>query len=461
MLPDETNKSRGRWKPAALIAAAGAVLLAHVLACRESPMAFSPSGENLAFVTMEPYDSDNMMLQGAHVFRLFVLPTDEQPRIVEQTNQYMLTAPTYSPDGERLAYLRIPLLSAKQLEQLKAFAEKRKQQWDSIEEFDPPEWMPQAPATQPSRPGVKLVMPGLTKLQERFHESVLGPPLPCTLVFRDAKTFEELGVVPLGLQIIHYERLAAGEEDYFMSYSLARLQFHPDGNTLYLCADNTLRAVDLVEQKDELLACPAAVALLSPDGKVAAAMTGETIAFVHTDGSLAVYRRWERDMSPGGFAWADANTLVLLTHEDDKATLCSLRPDGSLAATKALDFQTKDFEEASAQLAIAPDGKYVAISYDEATFFLDSEGNVLHKWQGPDKVMLAQPTFAPEAKRVAFKLLSEDEQVGYPRVTEIVFFTPQGREISRVKVPPASPELLPASQPTTQPATQPATQPTE
>jgi hypothetical protein len=55
---------------------------------------------------------------------------------------------------------------------------------------------------------------------------------------------------------------------------------------------------------------------------------------------------------------------------------------------------------------------------------------VLATWQSEQNV-LVQPTFTPDSKRVAFKLVSAKAK----RAVAIVFFSPQGRQLSRVPIP--------------------------
>ena len=58
--------------------------------------------------------------------------------------------------------------------------------------------------------------------------------------------------------------------------------------------------------------------------------------------------------------------------------------------------------------------------------------------KGGDTRLLAQPTFTPDSKRVAFKYLTQEKD-SYPRVEAIVFFSPQGKELSRVPIPRIAP----------------------
>src|SRR5262249_22330574 len=110
------NRFRGWKESLAFCVAAGAVAW-HIMACVESPMSFSPTGD-LAVVVVDPYpetkrasDVDRFASTGASVNRLMVLTKDKKLSEIERTSTQMLTAPVYSPDGSEFAYLRLPLLT--------------------------------------------------------------------------------------------------------------------------------------------------------------------------------------------------------------------------------------------------------------------------------------------------------------------------------------------------------------
>ena len=89
----------------------------------------------------------------------------------------------------------------------------------------------------------------------------------------------------------------------------------------------------------------------------------------------------------------------------------------------------------------------MVIALGDSVYFMRREGKVLKTWRHK-KDLLVQPTFTPSSRRVAFKHMSTSER----RATAIVFFTPDGREVARVKIPPIEPG-------TTRPASQPASRP--
>ncbi len=82
--------------------------------------------------------------------------------------------------------------------------------------------------------------------------------------------------------------------------------------------------------------------------------------------------------------------------------------------------------------------------------FLDAAGKILKRLSTDDSdKVLAQPIFSPDSKRIAFKHMTKDR---YARADAIVFFSPDGKELARVPIPPIKPG-------TTRPATMPTTEP--
>jgi hypothetical protein len=141
-----------------------------------------------------------------------------------------------------------------------------------------------------------------------------------------------------------------------------------------------------------------------------------------------------------------------------------LRTDGTVVRTNQ-DVPAPDKGEELTDLAVAPDGTHMVVSYGSKVFFMDAEGKVIQTWpattapttQPSLEEYLVQPTFTPDSKLVAFKYLAKDED--YVRTVAIVFFTPEGKEVSRAAIPRIKPGTTrPASQPAT---SQPASAPTE
>ena len=55
--------------------------------------------------------------------------------------------------------------------------------------------------------------------------------------------------------------------------------------------------------------------------------------------------------------------------------------------------------------------------------------------QSEPKEDYAQPIFSPDSQRVAFKCFTEDKDNNVKSVNAIVFFSPKGREMSRIPIP--------------------------
>jgi hypothetical protein len=99
-------------------------------------------------------------------------------------------------------------------------------------------------------------------------------------------------------------------------------------------------------------------------------------------------------------------------------------------------------------LAIAPSGKSLVLCFGNEVFFVNADGKVAGAWHGDaDKgPQLADPTFTPDSKRVAFKKMVSaggDTQ----RAASIVFFTPEGKEEAAADIPAAKLPTPPAEKP--------------
>jgi hypothetical protein len=457
------------WKALVAIFVAGGALLWHLLACVESPMAFSPSGKELAFVTMEPYEQADVGLPGPTAYRLMVLSDAKDLRVLEETVDCLLTAPAFSPDGKRICYLRVPLPTASQWQRIQEVAESRQQRWQELENIGP--YTTTLPAEESGRrPTVPedLALPSLESCAELFKLLATRPLVRASLVVRDAKTGQEVSALPAVFPLKGDDH---EKPDVLMScYLTCRPQYSPDGKAVYFSAGDLLCAVDLESGKQTVLAAPAGPAVLSPDGKTIAAFTSHAIAFIAADGQTATYVRWDKEASLSGLAWRDNRTLAVLesfgraqspftapattaTAPGETALVHLVRTDGTILKPITLSLPPDVSNQAgtTGQLAVALDGKGMVLSFVKEVFFLDANGKVLKHWRGQEE-MLVQPTFTPDSNQVAFKSLSEDEKVGYTRTSAIVFFTPEGKELKRVPVPPIKPG-------TTHPATAPATMP--
>ncbi len=227
---------------------------------------------------------------------------------------------------------------------------------------------------------------------------------------------------------------------------------------------------------------PAAVAAMSSDGKKIATLQYKAISFIDPDGQLAVYRRWTKEASLSGLTWVDDQTVALLSHESKghgqervtSAVLSTIRSDGTVVSSRELGIAPGSGSTSTGELAVSPDGQHIVISYGDEVHFLDGAGKVIASATTKDAAatqpadknwLLVQPTFTPDSKRVAFKRMLAKGDVT-PRTAEIVFFSPEGKELSSVAIPaiepgttrPAEAATQAASSPT-QPASGPASKP--
>ncbi|HUW82097.1 MAG TPA: hypothetical protein VMZ31_04775 [Phycisphaerae bacterium] len=436
------------WQAALAIVVGVGALLWHVLACTESPMAFSPSGKDLAFVTVEPYKADDDgFVAGAQVFRLMVLSEGGKLRVVEEASDSMLSAPAYSPDGKHLCYLRIPLLTEREAKRLHQQIGECEQAWEEAEKrscereslFDQPPGAATRPATQPSLAVDDQALPSLAGISRVYRELTVTPTVRVSLVVRDAKTDTLICQVAV---VLPYP------ENLMISYLTVRPQYTPDGGAVYLCLSPLFMRVDLASGEVHVVAVPAQVGALSPDGRTAAVIQEGAIGFVRTDGQRTIYRRWSEGVSPSGMVWIDSARLALLTADSDEPVLQVLLANSDTVETLPLKLPEHARDDANmGELAIAPDGKHMVVSYGENVFFMSRGGEVLRHWHADEGTALVQPTFAPDSKRVAFKLMVKQEG-SHPRADSIAFFGPNGSELSRRAIPRIDPA---STRPTSQP----------
>lgn len=451
---------RGAWKAGLALAVVAGGLLWHVLACIESPMAFSPDGERLAFVTMEPYaGGGDANLPGAQNYRLMVLTGDKDLRILEETSTAMLTAPAWSPDGSRIAYLRIPLLTEAQREARAEAVRKRKELLDQAEQVEPepkevegrgpeskevpaaiPYGQPPSgePAPQKAEVAGECSLPPLGSQHEFFRDLMANTLFPGVLVVRDAADGKVVSATQVDLLFDESDK----EGSSLMAYLTVRPQWDGEGKWVYFCAGKVLMAVDPAEAKCRVLAAPAALAALSPDGKTLAVLQEGALSLLATDGSLAVHRRWNTEhISLSGLAWLDKDTVGLLRRgengEDDARAVAidRVRTDGTVEKPITLDLPPqKAQDDNTGELAVSPNGKAIVVAYAGGAFFLKSSGKVVRHWESEDEV-LVQPTFSPDSKRVAFKSFRKEGNKEPERVSAIAFFSADGKELSQAEIP--------------------------
>ena len=107
---------------------------------------------------------------------------------------------------------------------------------------------------------------------------------------------------------------------------------------------------------------------------------------------------------------------------------------------------------------MSSDGQRAIISAKDQLLFFDREGKQIQAVsadapeakRGELPPAFTRPTFAPDGKSLAVKLMRND---GLYRAIAVVFFSPDGKELSRVAIPPiAAATTRPASAPATAPA---------
>jgi hypothetical protein len=442
-------------------------------------MAFNKTGD-LAFVTMEPYGGGEIYSAGPQCYRLMILPNGEKEvKLLEQTVDHMLAGPAFSPDGKSICYLRINLLSGEDLARLREMMEKR-QQLDAeksklAEAF---KWsgmpMPGAtqPASAPSDSGTTATAKLLAASSKLWENIVGGPALGAEVVERDATSGEVKRTVKVELPLIPYGGSDHDTLDPFVRcYLLTRLQYAPDGNEITFSAGSIVARVDLAKGTASFLDAPASICAMSPDGKTVATLNDARLGFIRADG-VSTYRPLDSKVSLSGMAWADNATLGLLLRasrpNDDTRMLQLVKADGGMG--KAIEIklpkEPASSEGNEGQLAVAPDGKHICVSYGLSVYFLTADGKIVSQWNSPEDsgVILVQPVFSHDSKRIAMKKMTERKIVEQKEnstehrtesapVNAIVFFSPEGMELSKVDVPRIKPG-------TTYPATMPATAPT-
>jgi len=446
-----TRRSTLGWKSILAVAAATGVVLWQILACMESPMSFSPSGD-LAFTVMDPYGVDQL-LAGRNTYRLLVLGKDGKLRELERTSSHMLTGPGYSPDGTQLAYLRIALPTKQDLERAEAFT--RRVEWEEKQAREEAKqgkhpsddhlkldtnWIFAAPAgtvDRAPRPvhviATDMGLPPVIK--ERIKDLWRrGALIPTELVVRDAATGATTASVPMDVPLSDW---SSDRLQYLYTYPLARPQYLPDGRHVHVYLFPFSIIANIPDGALGLLSY-GFPGPLSPDGRALVSLPVLDdklhLYFSTIDGRHPVDVRLPDGVSPSGIAWLDNQRLAVL---ESAAKAGAQGPQlhvysaaGDVLETITLAPIGKASDGNPGELAVSPDGQHLVVSMGQTVRFLDKAGQSLGTWQHTED-MLVQPTFTPDSKRVAFKLVSASAK----RAIAIVFFTPEGTRLSRVPIP--------------------------
>ena len=431
------------WKLLALIASAGLALAWQLPGCTESHMAFSPNGRQLAFMVQHPFGGKggkDVHMVGPHLYRLLVVTDQKDLRLVEETTKELLTAPAWSADGKRLAYLRIPLLANQQeAEELEKATKRKKEAWNQATS---------APAVvgavgKGASPELAMEsLPPAEAITQAVSGYYTGEPIKVTLVLRDTATWEVVTTLDMWLPLGAGDSLA----DSFQGlYGFLQIAFTPDGNWVCFGWNNMILAAGPYERRVRLLAVGTGPRV-SPDGKLLAFQSGESIGLMDLGGQWTRYWR----VKAGVYGWKDEKTMLLLAPPDDSP--------GSAAEGKKLAFQTMSIdgklgEKRNVPLAVAgldsppdfqacsPDGQLLVAAKEDVVYFFDQAGKLLGQWPpktapagADEKKIFGHPAFSADGKQVAFKLVGKEQGV-----SDILFLSPEGVEKARVGVPEFKP----------------------
>ncbi len=443
MVQQVKNRNRS-WKATLAITIATGAFVWHMLACTESPMAFSPDGKNLAFVTMDPYDADDGLIAGQNTFRLMVLKDQKDIQVIEQAKDHMLSAPCYSPDGKYMAYLKVPLLTQEKRKQV-AQMEKYGKELERIEQeaHESLKGLYQSDSPKQDEPDVTLMaLPDIDSNFNIYKHYIVAPPeLPAKLIVRDIKTNKVISQTQINMGL---------SDSILMVYLTCQPAFSPDSKWVYVPAGRMVYGVNIKTKEQGIVAGPLGLGdlattsmHLSPDGKLLAALTGDdapVLVLANTDGRRTVYQRLGQSPSLSGMTWIDNKTLALLVPKktgNGKLTshLAFYNTNGQPTRTldlKLPDHKTEDMD--TGEMALSPDGKSMVIAFMEDIFFMTAKGKVIKHIKQKEKNILTQPVFTPDSKQVAFKRIKEIKP-DHPTVAAIEFYTPNGKPISTKNLP--------------------------
>jgi len=446
-MPDPRSRNSAVSGRTLLLAASALLLVTAGTGCYESPMAFSPDGQQLALVTCDPFPTDKLHLAGPHAFRLMILQ-DKKFRVLETTTQAMLTGPGYSDDGKQLCYLRIPLMKKKDLLRWRKLYETRGKSLEKMVKATTEAWglssRGRRAATQPAEgPKLTTEMRALPPLEDSAMLTVRmlsGPPIEARLIIRRTSDWRVTSDTPVLLPLAGPPGDALPGH-YPLVYWQLQPRFSRDGKWVAFLAGGMVIAASPSQRIQKLVAAPAEVAVFSPDARTLAIKAGNgVLGFVRLDRRTALYLR----MPGGGFgsiAWLDNKTVVLFQpvkgrRGEPSANMVHVRSDGTIV--KTLEVEKAHVPGGGVETAVAPNGEHMIFSHGRSVFFTDADGKVVGTWRGEKRQFtLQKPTFSRDSKRVAMKLIEEtgEGKAKTKRTESIVLFTAEGRELSRVTIP--------------------------
>lgn len=437
---------------------------------QESPMAFAPQGNHLAFTTVEPFHADKSSFEaGPQMFRLMTIADGKTLRILEEQTDVLLTAPGYSPDGQRLCYLRIPLKTAEQAqtesdqtnEKLKPLETAVSQPWlewwagggQAADRTGTATTSQPSPDTQPAIVLIDAALPPVSGGFGALVNTVFLPTVTGQLVVRNASTGKVLSETAIELP----------SPDLKTIYMHTRPQFDPAGEWVYFATGQMVLTVHPAWGEKRVVAGKSLFAAISPDGKMLATCDtnyhNSVVGLIGTDGQTAFYRKvpFEILKSP---AWIDNDSLAILAaapeanaSQPDRAPttqvsrpeaviLLRLRRNGELLTSEKIVLPKSAVENMSSvpHLAIAPDGRHMVAG----NLFMTTDDQVIRAVEQEAEMTLSQPTFSADSRQVAVKVLQNlgDNRL---RAENIIFYSNEGKEVHRVDIPRIKPSATRAS----------------
>lgn len=429
--------TRSRWALAAAALAGTAVLLA---GCLESRLAFSPDGKHLAAVTAEALNEDGRGVAGSHSYKLIVFRDRKTPDVLAETAEAILSAPAWSPDGNRLAVVRIALPTEAELDAIQDRAAARGKKLAALRRDDGLYWSqvltdPEAPLGDGNQPETRTkdqTLPNLSATALMFNHMLKVPPAEAYLEILDARTGK-----PLSRTRVHMPHLEA-----FTAYSRVRPQFAPDGREVYVSTGWSLVAVHPVLKRQKTLAAPIHQAYLRADGGQAAVIQDQTLCLLDLQTPRAVYLPCSICGDGAAAAWLDANTVAVAPKQPELAEgnvaevdILLFTAEGRSAGKRTLEL-TGPTSGFGAELAAAGDGSRLALTYGPEMWLLDGDGKTVAHMAPPETFTLSSPVFAPDGKTLAVRRTAKLGENDF-RTAEVLFYSIDGKPSGSLKMPAA------------------------